>query len=106
VRKTLAGEAHVGLSMGEVVGDVGKPGAARREVGDDGEGLLDGEVHGVGDVAEGVEDEVVEVAEERTGGVGEMGEVGEIGGAADAEAEDACVAVDEGDGDEVGFGRV
>ena len=82
--------------------DVSEPGTARGKVGNDREGLLDGEMHGVGVVAESVENQVVEIEKQRTRGVGEGGEVSEISGATYAEAENLLIAVDEWDGDEVG----
>jgi hypothetical protein len=51
-------------------------------------------------VAEGVEDEVVEIFEERHGGFGEAAEISEIGGAAEAEAQDIHFAVEERHGND------
>jgi hypothetical protein len=51
-------------------------------------------------IAEGVEDEVVEVFEERQGGFGEAAEIGEIRGAAKTEAEDVHFAVEERHGND------
>ena len=100
--ETQAGQAGVGFFMGKVVSDVGKPGTARGEVGNNGQGLLNSQVHGVRVIAQGVEDQIVETKKQRAGGRGEGREVGEIGGAADAETENLLVTVDEGDGDEEG----
>jgi len=87
-------EAFVGGGVGKFVGDVGEPGAAGLEFVNEGEGLFDGLVHGMRNIAESVEDEVVEVLEKRSGGFGEAAEIGEIRGAAEAEAEHVHFAVE------------
>src|SRR5208337_4959999 len=93
-------KAFVGGSVGKFVSDVREPGAARLELVNEGEGLLDGLVHGMRDIAESVDDEVVEVFEERHGGFGEAAEIGEIRGAAEAETEDVHFAVEERHGND------
>jgi len=98
----IAGSAEtlVGGGVGELVSDVREPGAARLEFGNEGEGLFDGLVHGMGNIAESVEDEVVEAFEKRGGGVGEAAEICEIRGAAEAETEDVHFAVEERHGND------
>ena len=108
--KAVVGELHVGIAgfaetlvgggVGKIVSDVREPGAARFEFIEDGEGLLDGLMHGMGNIAKGVDDEVVEIFEERDGGIGKAAEIGEIGGATKAETEDFHFAVEQGNGDE------
>ncbi len=93
-------EAFVGGGVREFVSDVREPGAAGLELVNQGEGLFDGLVHGMGNIAEGVEDEVVEVFKERDGGFGKTAEIGEIRGAAEAEAEHVHVAVEERHGND------
>ena len=69
--KAVVGETDVGRQRGlgggvvEVVADVGEEGAARLEALDEGDGAIEVGVAGVGLAAEGVEDEDVEVLEER-----------------------------------------
>ena len=93
-------QALGGFGVGQVVGDVGEPGAARVELLDEGEGLIHGLVHGMGNVAECIEDQFVEILQQSEGGVGKGAEVGEVGGAAEAVAEDFEVAVEKRDGSE------
>jgi len=57
-------------------------------------------MHGMRNIAEGVDDEVVEVFEERHGGFRKAAEIGEISGAAKAEAEDVHFAVEERHGND------
>jgi len=93
-------DTFVGGGVGKFVSDVREPGAAGLKFVDEGEGLFDGLVHGMGNVAEGVDDEVVEVFEERDAGFREAAEIGEICGAAKAEAEDLHFAVEERHGND------
>ncbi len=97
----VGGKAGISFFVSEIVADVSEPGVAGFEFLDEGEGLSDARVHGMRGVAEGVEDEVVEIVEEGFGGVREGAEVGEIGEAAEAEAEDGSRAVVGGDGDDL-----
>ena len=91
-------QAVVRFGVGQVVGDVGEPGAAWLQFLDEGEGLVDRLVHRVRSVAQGVDNEIVEISEERGGSLRQGAEVSEIGGAAKAKAEDFEVAVLERDG--------
>ena len=100
VRVAGLADTFVGGGVGKLVSDVREPGAARLEFVDEGETLFDGLVHGMGNIAEGVDDEVVEVFEEGYGGFGEAAEIGEIRGAAKAEAEHVHFAVDERHGND------
>jgi hypothetical protein len=93
-------EAFVGGGVGKFVSDVRKPGAARLEFVNESEGLFDGLVHGMRNIAESVDDEVVNIFEERQGGFGEAAEIGEIRGAAEAETEDVHFAVEERHGND------
>ena len=94
----VRGEFGIGGGVRNIVTHVGEPRALRAQFFDELEGLLDGGVHGVGGVAEGVEDEVVEILQEILGGIRDDAEVGEIRGAAEAEAEHAHIAVRGGNG--------
>lgn len=86
VRETHArGELGISGFVPEVVADMSEPGVARGEFAHDGEGLVHGGVHGVGSIAKRVEDEMVEVAEERFGGFWDGAEVGEVSERADTE---------------------
>jgi len=93
-------EAFVSGGVGKFVGDVREPGASGLEFVDEGEGLFDGLVHGMRNIAEGIDDEIVDVFEERDGGFGKAAEIGEICGAAKAEAEDVHFAVEERHGND------
>src|ERR1700747_3502595 len=75
--------------------DVREPGAFGLETVDESQSLLDGLVHGMWNVAQGIDDEIVKAFEEGGGGVQQRIEIGEVGGAAKAIAEDADVAVAE-----------
>jgi hypothetical protein len=54
----------------------------------------------MGNIAEGIEDEVVDIFKERHGGFGEAAEIGEIRGAAEAEAQYVHFAVEERHGND------
>ncbi len=86
-------EALVGLRVRQIVSDVREPRATRSKLLNKGERLLDGLVHGVRDVAEGVENEVVEIFQQSGGGRGQGTEIGEVGGAAETKTEDFEIAV-------------
>ena len=85
--------------MVEVVADVGEEGAFGVELVDKLDGFGEVGVAGVGLVAEGVEDEDVEVLEEREAFGGDVAHVGEVGGGAEAVAGDGVAAVGDGDAD-------
>lgn len=86
IREPYAGrELGIGGFVPEVVADVREPGVARGEFAHDGERLIHSGVHGVGSIAKRVEDEMVEVAEERFGGFRDGAEVGEVSERADTE---------------------
>jgi len=93
-------EAFVGGGVGKFVSDVREPGAAWLELVNESEGLFDGLVHGMRNIAESVDDEVVEVFKERHGGFREAAEIGQIRGAAEAEAQDIHFAVEERHGND------
>ncbi len=84
--------------MANVVAEVGEIRRFGFEAFDDGEGLVDGGVGGVGFVTEGVEEEDVEVAELVHGFFGDLVVIGEVGDLADAITEYDHGAVIEGDG--------
>ena len=92
--------------MVNVVGEVGEEGLPRLQLVDDFEGLVDAEVGGVVAVAQGVEDQEVEVLEKRPGFGGDARHVGAVGqglaGVVDAEAGDGEAAVQETQGGEGG----
>jgi hypothetical protein len=87
--------------VAEVVTDVREVGGFGLEAFDNGEGLFDGGVGGVGFVAEGVEEEDVEIAEFVHGVFGDLVVIGEVGDLADAVAEDDEEPVVEGDGSDL-----
>ena len=91
-------EALDGFGVGEVVGDVREPSAPGIEFRDKRESLIHSLVHGVGHVAEGIEDKFVEIGEEWERRIGDGTEVGDVGGAGEAEAENFHVAVNERNG--------
>ncbi len=106
--QAVVGEADVGWEGGvgcvvvEVVAHVGEEGAAGLELLDEGDGFFEVGVAGVGLAAEGVEDEDVEILEERDADVGDVAHVGEVGGGAEAVAGDLLAAVGDGDALEAG----
>ena len=95
-------EGGVGGGVVEVVAHVGEEGASGLELLDDLEGVFDVGVGGVGIVAEGVEDEDVEILKLRDAGVGDGAHVGEVGGGAEAVAADGEITVVDGDAAEGG----
>ena len=84
------------MGMEDVVREMDEEGAAGLDFFDQGEGLLEGEVFGMGTRAEGSEDEGVEVLQLGEGGRGHFAEIGAIGQGTDAKAEGGAVAVTEG----------
>ena len=86
----------------EVVAHVGEEGAARLELFDEGDGFFEVRVAGVRLAAQRVEDEDVEVLEQRNALVGDVAHVGEVGGGAEAVAGDLLAAVGDGDAPEAG----
>ena len=104
--ETVVGEVYVGkaevakavggLGMGEVMRYVGKPGTARIEAANEGEGLIHGLVHRMRHIAEGVENKVVKAGEGREGRVGDGTKVSDVSSAAETKAENLHVAMDEG----------
>jgi hypothetical protein len=105
--EAVVGEADVGWKQRvgglvvEAVGDVSEEGAARLELLDQGDGVGEVGVGGVGLAAQGVEDENIQICEQGKAFWIEVAEVGEVGGGAEAEAGDGLVAV--GDGDALEF---
>ena len=101
--QAIVGEADVGWQGGfsggviEIVAHVGEEGALGLEELDEGGGLGYVGVAAVGFVAESIEDENVEVLEEREALGGDVGHVGEVGGGAEAVAGDGLAAVGDGD---------
>ena len=94
------GQDGVGGGVVEVVRHVGEEGAARLDLLDQRDGVVEGGVGGVRLAAQGVEDEDVEVCEQREGFGGDVVEVGEVGGGAEAVAGDGLAAVGDGDAEE------
>ena len=90
-------QGQFGGGVVEVVGHVGEEGATGRELVDQGDRFFQVGVAGVGLAAERVEDEDVEMLEERDGLGRKVGEVSEIGGGAEAVAGDGLAAVGDGD---------
>ncbi len=97
----MRGEDGFGGGVVEVVGHVGEEGSAGLQEFDDLDGFGEVGVAGVRGVAERVEDQEVEVLEERDGGWREVAHVGEVGGRAEAIAGDGFAAVSDGDALEV-----
>ena len=102
----VGGEDSFGGVVVEVVADVGEVGAFGGEFFDVADGLLQVGVAGVGVVAEGVEDEDVEVLEKGDALGRDVGHVGEVSGIAEAVAGDLVAAVDDGDAEEAGAEEV
>jgi len=100
VRKTHAAKALVGFRVRKVVSDVRKPCAARFETLDQGQGLVHGLMHGVRNIAQGVQDEFVEALEKGHRRFGQAAEIREISGAAETETQNLHVAVLHRDGHE------
>jgi len=95
-------EDGVGGFVVEVVGHVGEEGAAGLDALDQGDGVVQRGVGGVGLTAESVEDENVEVGEQREALGGDVVEIGEVGCGAEAVAGDGLAAVGDGDTLEAG----
>ncbi len=101
-------EGGVGLCVEDVMGHVDEVGPRRVDLGDGLEGLVDGEMGGVGSVSQGVEDEGLGASEGVEGLVGDMGDIGAVGQGeqggvwmvigGESESEDGELAVVEGDG--------
>lgn len=89
-------QAFVGFGMGQVVSDMGEPGAAGIQLFDEGESLIDGLMHGVRNVAQSVEDKFIEIVQESERGIRDGTEVGEVSSTAKAESENFHVAVEKG----------
>ena len=106
--EAVVGEADVwweggfGGGVVEVVAHVGEEGTTGLELFDVGDGFFEMRVAEVRVAAECVEDEDVEVLEEREAIVGDVAHVGEIGGGAKAVAGDLLAAVGDGDAAEAG----
>src|SRR4029077_3177319 len=62
--------------------------------------LIDGLVHGVGNVTKGVEDEFIEIFQKRHGRFGNLAEVSKISSAAEAETKNFHVTVEKRNRDE------
>ena len=71
--------------MRQIVSDVREPGAARLEAIDEGESLLHGLVHGMGNISQGVQDEFVETFKQGHRGIRQNAEISEIGSTAKTE---------------------
>ena len=86
----------------EVVAEVGEVGSAGAEVSDDFEALVEREMGGVGAVAQRVEDEDADAADDGAALLGQLVEVGHVGegaaGEVEAEALGVRPAVDDGEG--------
>ena len=54
VRIAELAQALIGFGVGQIVSDVGEPGAARIEFFDQRQGLIDGLMHGMRNIAQGV----------------------------------------------------
>src|SRR5215469_1379199 len=80
--------------------DVSEPRATGREFANEGERLVNRGMHGMRSVAKGVQNEMVEVAEQYLRGVRDGTEVGEIGNGTDTETMNGERAVLSGDGND------
>lgn len=99
----VAREGSVGRVVIEIAGQVGQVRLVGSDLASDFNRLFDGEVCGVGAMAETVEDEDIESFEEREAGVGDFVAVGAVGDSSNAESVDLeAWAVLEGDGDDLG----
>lgn len=99
----IAGEGSVGCVIIEVASKVGQVRLMGSDPLGDFDGLFDGEVRGVGAVAESVEDEDIESFEEREAGFGDFVAVGAVSDSSDAESVDLeAWTMLEGDEDDLG----
>ena len=93
VGKTFSHETLVGLLVGQVVGDVCEPGAARSELGYQRERLSDSLVHGVRSVAQSAKYQIVRAKKKGLRFFGYPAEIGKVGEAAHAIAKNRHVAM-------------
>src|SRR5712664_1193221 len=87
-------EARIRLGVRQVVGDVREPSAARLEMLNECESLLHRLMHGMRNIAQSIQDQLVESLEQRHRGVGNLAEVCEISGPPEAETENFHVSVE------------
>ena len=102
----VRGESEFCGVVVEVVGHVGEEGAARLQGLDQGDGFVEMRVAGVRVAAQSVEDEDVEVLEQREGFGWQVAHVGEVGGGAETVPGDCLASVDHRDALKVRAGDV
>lgn len=101
VRISERSKAFVGFRVGKFVRNVSEPGSARLEPVDQGQSLLDCLMHWMRGVTKSIQDEHVEILQQRNRRFRHGAEIGEVSCVAEAEAEDRDVPVNErnrGDG--------
>src|SRR5437773_1626160 len=95
-------KARIGLGVWQVVGNVREPRAARLELLNESERLLHRLVHGMWNISQGVQDQLVETFQKRHRRVGNLAEVGEIGGPPKPESQNFHLPVEHGHGNKRG----
>ncbi len=106
--QAVVGELDVGRKGGvdgavvEVVAHVGEEGSARLELLDQPDGVLEMGVGWVRLATQSVQDEQIEILEERDALFGDGAGVGKVGGGSEAEGADVLAAVQDGDATEAG----
>ncbi len=80
VRVAHSYKARIGFGVRQVVGDVGERRAARLELLNERERLFYRLVHGMWNISQSVQDQLIEPFEQRHRGIRNRAEVGEIGG--------------------------
>ena len=56
-------KAFIGFGVGQIVGNVREPGATGIQLFDERQGLVDGLMHGMRNVAQGVDDQFIEIVQ-------------------------------------------
>ena len=92
----MFGQLGLGLCVLQLMGNVSEKGAARLDTGNPLEGLLHGVVAGVMLPAQRIDDEHVEVFQQRQTRFGDYVHVGEVGGGAEAVSGDCEISVEQG----------
>ena len=98
MRVTLSSKALICLGVRQVVRDVGEPRAARLESLNECEGLLYCLVHGMRDISQGVQHQIVESFEQCHRRVRNLAEVGQVGGSPKPETQYFHLPVEQGHG--------
>src|ERR1700674_5294631 len=102
MRVAHSNKALIRLCVRQVVGNVREPRAARLELLNESERLFHRLMHGMWNISQGVQDQLVEPLQQRHRRVRNLAEVGEIGGAPKPETQNFQVSVEHGHGYERG----